>query len=67
MSRDEKKLKTTYLLESPVHYLQLLSGELGVPTQRVQPLRLVANHLHLQVINVMICNRHRANTYVSPR
>ena len=49
-------VQTTHLLEAPVHDLQLLPGELGVSTQRVQPLRLVAHHLHLQVINVMICN-----------
>lgn len=45
---------STHLFESPVHNLQLLSGELCVPTKGVQTFRFVPNDLHLKVIQVMI-------------
>ena len=61
---DKVHNRGVYLFEAAVHDLKFLAREFGVPTEGVQPFRLVPHNLHLKVVNVMICKQTK-NTHIS--
>ena len=51
------------LFEAPVHDLELFLGEFGRATECVQPLGFVPDHLHLNIVQVMVCKNEFIFSY----